>query len=209
MKRLTDRKIVLITQKTRLEDLIKRYNTVGQAQFYIEHYGGDFEDYLIEDRTYHDAVRCAVSYLESYGRLQIIDREFVPGFLFGEKDLVIVIGRDGLVANSLKYLSTQKLVDVDLRLEHALGSSKEHFGIVHILRTNTKNDILAVVVAVDQLLGLCRRNRNILRAVASLHGQECILSLNLADCIDKVHLRRTHESCDEQVARPAEPRHPS
>ena len=113
MKRLTDRKIILITQKTRLEDLVRRYNTIGQAQFYIEHHGGDFEDYSIEDQTYHNAVKGAVSYLESYGRLQILDRELIPGFLFGEKDLVVVIGRDGLVANTLKYLSTQQLIGVN------------------------------------------------------------------------------------------------
>ena len=75
MKRLTDNKTVLITQKTRLDDLIRRYNNVGQARFYIEHHGGDFEDYLAEDKAYREAVRTVSEYLESYGRLQMIDRE--------------------------------------------------------------------------------------------------------------------------------------
>ena len=113
MKRLTDRKIILVTQKTRLENLIRRYNTVGQAQFYIEHHGGDFEDYLSEDRTYRASVSAAVEALESYGRLQVIDREFLSGFLFGEQDIVVAVGRDGLVANTLKYLTVQKLIGVN------------------------------------------------------------------------------------------------
>lgn len=113
MKRLTDNKTVLITQKTRLDDLIRRYNNVGQARFYIEHHGGDFEDYLAEDKVYREAVRTVSEYLESYGRLQMIDREYVPGFLFGESDLVVVVGRDGLVANTLKYLTSQKLIGVN------------------------------------------------------------------------------------------------
>ncbi len=113
MKRLTDRKIILITQKTRLENLIKRYNTVGQAQFYIEHHGGDFADYLIEDKAYRTAVDTAAAFLEGYGRLQVVDRDFVPGFLFGAQDLVVAIGRDGLVANTLKYLTTQSLIGVN------------------------------------------------------------------------------------------------
>ena len=113
MKRMTDRKIILITQKTRLDNLIRRYNTVGQAKFYIEHHGGDFEDYLIEDRNYRAAVDTAAAFLETYGRLQTVDREYVPGFLFGEKDLVVVVGRDGLVANTLKYLTVQKLIGVN------------------------------------------------------------------------------------------------
>lgn len=176
MKRLTDRKIVLITQKTRLEDLIKRYNTVGQAQFYIEHYGGDFEDYLIEDRTYHDAVRCAVSYLESYGRLQIIDREFVPGFLFGEKDLVIVIGRDGLVANSLKYLSTQKLIGINPDPARWDG----------VLLPFTAPDLEKIVPETDSGI---RRVRNITMAQATLNNGQTLIGVN-----DIFIGQRTHAS---------------
>ena len=43
---MTDKgqKIILVTQRTRLEDLIRRYNTFGQAEFIIIHNGGDFSD---------------------------------------------------------------------------------------------------------------------------------------------------------------------
>ena len=37
-------KLVLVTRRTRLEELIERFNTRGQAQFYIDHAGGDFAD---------------------------------------------------------------------------------------------------------------------------------------------------------------------
>lgn len=113
MNRLTENKIILITQKTRLETLVRRYNTVGQTQFYIEHHGGNFEDYLEEDKRYKDCVKKASAYLETYGRLQVFDREFIPNFVFGENDLVVAVGRDGLVANTMKYLSTQKLIGVN------------------------------------------------------------------------------------------------
>ena len=113
MNKMTDRKVVLVTQKTRLQELIRRHNTVGQAQFYVEHHGGDFNDYLEEDRLYRGAVQCASSFLEQYGRLQIVDRTLIPGFLFGESDLVVAVGRDGLVANTLKYLTVQKLIGVN------------------------------------------------------------------------------------------------
>ena len=46
-------KIVLVTRKTRLEALIERFNTRAQAQFYIEHSGGDFGMYAAEHATYH------------------------------------------------------------------------------------------------------------------------------------------------------------
>ena len=54
-----DRKIVLIVRPTRLDDLVTRFNTVQQAQFYVEHLGADFSDYLIEHKHYRAAVQRA------------------------------------------------------------------------------------------------------------------------------------------------------
>lgn len=113
MNRVTENKIILVTQKTRLEQLIYRYNTEGQAKFYIEHCGEDFGDYKAEHETYYGAVNTAISFLEGFGRLQVVDRESIPQFIFGANDLVIAAGRDGLVANVLKYLDTQKLIGVN------------------------------------------------------------------------------------------------
>lgn len=113
MVRATEHKIVLVTQQTRLQELVRRYNTVEQARFYIEHHGGEFDDYAREHATYQAALQRAAAFLESYGRLQTVDRAYMPNYLFGTNDLVIALGRDGLVANVLKYLSTQKLVGVN------------------------------------------------------------------------------------------------
>ncbi len=113
MERLTENKIVLIKRRTRLEDLITRYNTIAQAKFYIEHMGSDFSDYISEDEQYKRAISEAHSQLEALGRVQVVDREYVPNFIFGDHDIVVVIGQDGLVANTLKYLSNQVLIGVN------------------------------------------------------------------------------------------------
>ena len=47
----SDRKIILITRRTRLQELVARYNTVEQARFQAEHLGMDFSDFMTEDRT--------------------------------------------------------------------------------------------------------------------------------------------------------------
>ncbi len=112
-QRLTDNKIILVKRKTRLDDLIARFNTINQARFYIEHLGSDFSDYVREDEQYKLAVSQAYSQLEELGRVQVVDREFVPNFIFGETDLVVAVGQDGLVANTLKYLSNQLLIGVN------------------------------------------------------------------------------------------------
>ncbi|MDV3425891.1 MAG: sugar kinase [Bacillota bacterium] len=113
MGRLTDNKIILVKRKTRLEDLITRYNTISQAKFYIEHLGSDFSDYIYEDEIYKKAMSEASSQLEILGRVHILDREYVPNYIFGSNDIVVVIGQDGLVANTLKYLSNQVLIGVN------------------------------------------------------------------------------------------------
>ena len=87
MKPQGDCKFVLVTRKTRLQNLIVRFNTVQQAQFYVEHLGADFSDYLHEDSAYHAAVGWVQETLGTYGRVQLVDREFLPNFLFGRDDI--------------------------------------------------------------------------------------------------------------------------
>ena len=113
MDRRTENKIVVIVRRTRLDDLIVRFNTEDQARFYVEHLGADFSDYQTEDRVYKQAVRDAENILSHHGRVQVVDRAFVPNFIFGPMDTVVAIGQDGLVANVLKYLDGQVLVGVN------------------------------------------------------------------------------------------------
>lgn len=113
MGRLTENKIVIVVRRTRLDELVARFNTVGQARFYVEHLGADFSDYQEEDRVYKKIVGDTESILSRYGRVQLVDRRFLPNFIFGPTDLVVAVGQDGLVANVLKYLDGQLLVGVN------------------------------------------------------------------------------------------------
>jgi NAD kinase len=113
VNRLTDNKIVLVTRPTRLAELVTRFNTVSQARFYIEHQGADFSDYLREDETYHRALQETEAALGQLGRLQTVDRNFLPNFIFAPEDTVVTLGQDGLVANTLKYLNGQPVVGVN------------------------------------------------------------------------------------------------
>jgi len=113
MNRLTDNKIVLVTRPTRLAELVIRFNTVSQARFYVEHQGADFSDYLREDETYHRALADAEEILGQTARVQVVDRSFLPNFVFAPEDTVVTLGQDGLVANTLKYLDGQSVVGVN------------------------------------------------------------------------------------------------
>lgn len=113
MKRLTDAKIVLVVRSTRLADLKAKFVTKSQAKFYINSLGADFGDYENEDESYQSAIAKAQQTLSELGRVQVVQRSFLPNFVFGPDDIVVVLGQDGLVANTLKYLSGQPLVGVN------------------------------------------------------------------------------------------------
>ena len=94
-----DRKIVLVMRPTRLDELVARFNTLQQAQFYVEHLGSDFGDYLAEHRIYHAAAARVETDLRALARFQRIERGFLPNFVFGADDVVVALGQDGMVAN--------------------------------------------------------------------------------------------------------------
>ncbi|MCM1468027.1 MAG: hypothetical protein NC086_07760 [Alistipes sp.] len=106
-------KIIIVTRKTRLSELVQKYNTLEQAKFYIEHLGADFSDYVLEDRNYTQAVAVVKSIAEKYARIHEVDRTFLPNLIIGRDDIVITVGQDGMVANVMKYLDGHPLIGVN------------------------------------------------------------------------------------------------
>jgi NAD kinase len=114
VKKRSERKIIVVTRETRIDGLRKRFTSVDQLSFYIEKRGGKIEDYLAEDRTYKESTSSLEDLLLPWGRVQFIDRAYLPNFVFGPEDIVVAIGQDGLVANTLKYLTGgQPLIGVN------------------------------------------------------------------------------------------------
>lgn len=113
MSAAENRKVVLVTRQTRLEELVTRYQTLGQAKFYLEHLGADFTDYLRENEAYASSLRVLVEALQAWGRYQIIDRAHLTNYIFASDDIVVTLGQDGMVANTLKYLNGQPLIGVN------------------------------------------------------------------------------------------------
>lgn len=133
-------KIVIVTLKTRLEELVERFNTREQAKFYIEHMGLNFADYDQEHERYVSALRHLRRQLEGLlPKMQVIERAFLPNFIFTPQDLVVTIGRDGLVVNTAKYLDGQPIVAVNpdpARIDGILvpyTTNKAKAGVVRVL----------------------------------------------------------------------------
>lgn len=110
---MTRDRIVLVTRRTRLEELVARFNSAMQAKFYIEHAGGDYDDYEQEHDTYQQAVERLHRELGRAAKVQAIDRAFLPTYLFSDREIVVAAGQDGLVANAAKYVKGLPLVGVN------------------------------------------------------------------------------------------------
>ncbi len=104
---------IIVKNKTRLEALIERFNTKSQAKFYIERLGGDFYDYEMEDEIFHGSLSSLQSQLSKVIKHKIVDRAYLPSYLFSDKNLIVVIGQDGLVANTAKYSQARPIIAVN------------------------------------------------------------------------------------------------
>ncbi|BBB68738.1 sugar kinase [Undibacterium sp. YM2] len=163
--RQTENKIILVTRKTRLEELIVKYNTVGQARFYIEHLGGDFAAYQTEHDNYLACVSAAESSLTQLVRLQKIDRSFLPNMIFGRDDIVIAVGQDGLVVNTMKYLDGQRLIGVNPDVQRWDG----------VLLPFQVRDLPKIV---PEVLQQRRPVREVTMAMARLNNGQTMLGVN-------------------------------
>ena len=158
-------KIVLVTRKTRLEGLIERFNTRAQAQFYIEHSGGDFTVYVAEHELYHEGLATLRASLAQMLKLQVIERGMLPNFMFAPTDIVVTIGIDGLVVNTAKYLTEQPIVAVNPDPAHIDG----------ILLPFTVSN---ATMAVTSLLKGAATIRTVTMAEAALNDGQRLLAFN-------------------------------
>lgn len=110
---ITERKLVIISRRTRYQELLHKYATKGQAEFYLKHLGESFAYYEQEHNSLTAVYAQVVEIAKSIGRVQNLERDFLPSYNFAPDDIIIVVGQDGLVANTLKYLSGQSVIAVN------------------------------------------------------------------------------------------------
>ena len=97
-------KLILVTRKTRLEALTERFNTQAQAKFYLTQAGLDFADYAREHVLHRRSLDQVQAALQLGLPVQVMERALVSTYLFAPSDVVVVLGQDGTVANTAKYV---------------------------------------------------------------------------------------------------------
>ncbi|MEU0373371.1 hypothetical protein ABZ070_24500 [Streptomyces sp. NPDC006283] len=104
---------VLVHRVTEYEELLARHGTHGQADFFLSSRGRS----IAEVARRHHRTLAALAEVSAAVPLQWrqarVERGDLDRFLFGPEDVVVVVGQDGLVANTAKYLSGQPVVGID------------------------------------------------------------------------------------------------
>ncbi len=156
---------IIVKNKTRLESLIERFNTKAQAKFYIERMGGNFEDYVLEHETFHDSLNALQTRLSKVIKHKILERVYMPSFIFTEKNLIVVIGQDGLVANTAKYSKGIPMI--------AVNPDKQRYDGVLL-----PFDVTNFIGGVEQVLSNRFPSRTMRFAEARLNDGQRLLAFN-------------------------------
>ncbi len=156
---------IIIKNKTRLETLIERFNTKAQAKFYIESLGGDFSDYEKENEIFHNSLSSVQRKLSSILKNKIVERSFLPSYIFNDSQVIITVGQDGLVANTAKYVKQLPIV--------AINPDQERFDGV-LLPFNPDN----FIVAIEKVISNKYNSKQTSFAEAKLNDGQRLLAFN-------------------------------
>jgi hypothetical protein len=104
---------VVVHRRSELDELVDRHGTRGQVEFFLRTRGRTLAD--VQER--HDALADALTRTRAAVPLEWrrgeVERSDLHRFAFEPEDVCLVVGPDGLVANTAKYVGAQPVVGVD------------------------------------------------------------------------------------------------
>jgi len=177
-----DPRVIIVFRETQLDELIKRYNTLEQARFYVEHLGADFSRYIDDDKSYKAALKEVRTIYQKIAKVQLVDRSFLSNFTFVGIDAVIVVGQDGLVANTLKYVHDIPVIGIN-------PDPARYDGILLPFKISDINKL-----AIETIQGK-RQQKKITLAKATLSNGQSIVGVNDIFIGPKQHSSAKYELC--------------
>jgi len=104
---------VVVHRRTEYDELLAHHGTRGQAEFFLRTRGRDIAEVDARHAAVQRALQAVSAAIPADWRRGTIERADLARFLFAPDDVVIVVGQDGLVANTAKYLDGQPIVGLN------------------------------------------------------------------------------------------------
>lgn len=100
--------------------------------------------YKDEHVRYYEALNSVKLWAKDTFKLQLVERAQLNSYTFSHDDIIVVVGQDGLVANTLKYLSTQRVIALNPLPDIYDGKllSFELSDFEHVITAEANNDEL-------------------------------------------------------------------
>jgi hypothetical protein len=108
-------RVVVVHRLTERENIVRTAGTWGQAKFGAKRRGADGSLAQVQQR--HDqteqALQTVSAAIPSSWRRGAVERADLDRFLFEPDDVIVIVGPDGLVANTAKYLTGQPVIGIN------------------------------------------------------------------------------------------------
>jgi hypothetical protein len=119
-------RVVVVHRRTEREELVRQQGTWGQAEFVQRRRGLSLAPVQARHSLVGRALQTVSAAIPSGWRRGAVERSDLDRFLFEPEDVVIVVGQDGLVANTAKYLSGQPVIGVNPDPDDGMGVLVRH-----------------------------------------------------------------------------------
>ena len=174
-------RVVVVTRETEYQLLLARHGTRAQAEFFLKSRNQTLDVALERHKRFEGALKRVSSRIPVNWRRSRVDRKDLSRFLFEPEDTIVVVGRDGLVANTAKYLGGQPVIGIN-------PDPEENVGILVPFPPEAFADFLQAAVA----RRCATQDRTMVQA--TLNGGQRLLALNevFVGC-------RTHQSARYRI----------
>jgi hypothetical protein len=117
---------VVVHRRSELDELVDRHGTRGQVEFFLRTRGRTLADVQHRHDLLHDALDRTRAAVPAEWRRGDVERTDLHRFGFEPADVCLVVGPDGLVANTAKYLGGQAVIGIDPEPGQGLGVLVRH-----------------------------------------------------------------------------------
>ncbi|MCG2799549.1 MAG: hypothetical protein L6367_13565, partial [Cellulomonas sp.] len=116
----------VVHRRSELDQLVDRHGTRGQVEFFLRTRGRTLADVQHRHDLLHDALDTSRAAIPVDWRRGDVERADLHRFGFEPADVCLVVGPDGLVANTAKYLAGQAVIGIDPEPGQGLGVLVRH-----------------------------------------------------------------------------------
>ncbi|NUP49459.1 MAG: hypothetical protein HOW97_19455 [Catenulispora sp.] len=106
-------RVVLVHRHSERDEIVAEQGTWGQAEFVQKRRGVSLASVKKRHESLNAAVQAVSASIPKEWRRGAVERSDLSRFLFEPEDVVVVVGQDGLVANTAKYLDGQPVIGID------------------------------------------------------------------------------------------------